>query len=162
MKIRFRAAVHDDLINALAIKYNIADFIDCQPPIPYRDALSEMLNADGLLVMQASNCNEQIPAKIYEYLRAKRPILALTDPLGDTAITLRRAGVVDIARLDSVAEICEVLPAFVDAIRCQSISLPLTHVVEQASREGRTARLVKLLDSALTRQIVDEKFSCEH
>ena len=149
LKIRFRAAVHDDLINALAMKYGIADFIDCQPPISYREALSEMLNADGLLVMQASNCNEQIPAKIYEYLRAKRPIMALTDPRGDTAATLRRAGIVDIARLDSVEEICEALPSFVDAIRRSKVSLPLTHVVEQASREGRTAQLANLLDSAL-------------
>lgn len=149
--IRFRASVHDDLLNALAIKYDIAEFIDCQPPIPYREALAEMLNADGLLVMQASNCNEQIPAKIYEYLRAGRPVLALTDSLGDTAATLRNAGVGDMARLDSTAEICEVLPAFIDAVRQSKVSLPMTPVVEQASRVGRTAQLAKLLDSVLAR-----------
>lgn len=151
LKIRFRASVHDELLNSLASKYGIAEFIDCQPPIPYKEALAEMLTADGLLVMQASNCNEQIPAKIYEYLRANRPIMALTDPLGDTAATLRSAGVVDIARLDSVAEICKALPAFVDAIRRSNIASPLTHVVEQASREGRTGQLVKLLDSVFAR-----------
>ncbi len=147
LKIRFRAAVHDDLLNSLANKYKVAEFIDCQPSITYREALSEMLNADGLLVMQASNCNEQIPAKIYEYLRAKRPILALTDPLGDTAATLRAAGVGDIARLDSIAEICKVLPAFIDDISGSTFSLPLQQVVENASREGRTGQLAELLDS---------------
>ena len=39
-----------------------------------------MLRADGLLILQAANCNEQIPAKLYKYLRARRPIVALTDP----------------------------------------------------------------------------------
>jgi glycosyltransferase involved in cell wall biosynthesis len=159
LKIRFRASVHDDLLNSLANRYDIADFIDCQPPIPYKEALSEMLIADGLLVMQASNCNEQIPAKIYEYLRANRPILALTDPLGDTATTLRNAGATDIARLDSTEDIAAVLPAFIDAIKCSKTNLPLSHVVEQASREGRTAQLTQLLNSALTRQCSHDTLS---
>lgn len=144
-KIRFRASVHDDLLNSLAKKCGIVEFIDCQPPIPYREALREMLNADGLLVMQASNCNEQIPAKIYEYLRAQRPILALTDPQGDTAATLRNAGIDQFARLDSVSEIATALLRFADAIRKGSCIRPTPLVVKQASREERTAQLSRLL-----------------
>ncbi|KAB2927590.1 MAG: glycosyltransferase family 4 protein [Dechloromonas sp.] len=147
--VRFRASVHDDLLKSLAARFDIAEFIDCQPPVPYREALAEMLAADGLLVMQAANCNEQIPAKIYEYLRANRPILSLTDPQGDTATTLRQAGASDIARLDSVEEICRVLPAFIAAIREGRAQLPDRQAVADASREGRTAQLARLLDSVL-------------
>jgi len=50
-----------------------------------------------LLLLQASNCNSQIPAKVYEYLRAGKPILALTDPEGDTATLLRNLGINTIA-----------------------------------------------------------------
>lgn len=147
LKIRFRASVHDDLLNSLAAKYNITEIIDCQPPIAYRDALSEMLNSEGLLVMQAPNCNEQIPAKIYEYLRTNRPVLALTDPAGDTATTLRNAGIKSIALLDSSSEIEKALLEFIDAIKHGRCDQPITQVVEQASREGRTAQLAKLLES---------------
>jgi len=146
--IRFRAPVHDDLLQSLATRYAVTEFIDCQPPVPYRDALAEMLAADGLLVMQAANCNEQIPAKIYEYLRANRPILTLTDPQGDTATTLRAAGATDIARLDSAEDICRILPLFVNAIREGRAVLPSRHAVANASREGRTAELAKLLEAA--------------
>jgi glycosyltransferase involved in cell wall biosynthesis len=149
--IRFRAPVHDDLLQSLATRYAVTEFIDCQPPVPYRDALAEMLAADGLLVMQAANCNEQIPAKIYEYLRANRPILTLTDPQGDTATTLRAAGATDIARLDSAEDICRILPLFVNAIRESRAVLPSPQAVANASREGRTAELAKLFDSALMR-----------
>ena len=149
LKIRFRASVHDDLLNSLAQKFNITEFIDCQAPIPYQEALSEMLSADGLLVMQASNCNEQIPAKIYEYLRAGRPILALTDPNGDTAATLRHAGINAIARLDAVAEIEEALLAFVAAIKRGNPVLPNEGAVRQASREGRAEQLGSFLDASL-------------
>ncbi len=146
--VRFRASVHDELLQSLAARYNVAEFIDCQPPVPYRQALAEMLDADGLLVMQAANCNEQIPAKIYEYLRANRPILTLTDPQGDTATTLRAAGATDIARLDSAADIGRILPAFLAAIREGRAALPHRQAVANASREGRTAQLAGLLDVA--------------
>jgi hypothetical protein len=59
------------------------------PALPYREALRETMDVDGLLVFQAANCNHQIPTKIYEYFRTRRPILALTDPSGDTAAALR-------------------------------------------------------------------------
>ncbi|MDR2187939.1 MAG: glycosyltransferase [Azonexus sp.] len=146
--VRFRASVHDDLLQALAVRYDIADLIDCQPPVPYRQALAEMLAADGLLVMQAANCNEQIPAKIYEYLRANRPILTLTDPAGDTAATLRQAGATDIVRLDSIDDISAALPLFLAAVRAGRAALPDPQAVAQASRQGRTAELARLLDAA--------------
>jgi hypothetical protein len=65
---------------ALATEFGIERFIELLPPIPYRAALEEMLRADALLVLQAANCNEQIPAKLYEYLRSGRPIVAADRP----------------------------------------------------------------------------------
>lgn len=35
----------------------------------------QTMSADALLVLQASNCNAQIPAKAYEYTRTGRLIL---------------------------------------------------------------------------------------
>ena len=146
--IRFRAAVHDNLLLDLATRYDVSEFIETCPPIPYKTALSEMVNSDGLLVMQASSCNEQIPAKIYEYLRAGRPVLALTDPAGDTASVMRRAGMNDIKSLDSASEIEEGLISFLIAIRDSSASLPSAEIVKNASRERRTANLVEFLEFA--------------
>lgn len=150
LRIRFRAAVHDDLLRDLASAHDVQDFIEICPPIPYRDALAEMLTVDALLVMQASNCNAQIPAKIYEYLRAGKPILGLTDPDGDTAGVMAHAGLKDMARLDSVDEIATLLPKLVSEWRSGRIGLPHPIVVQQASRRGRSQAFADLL-----RQIVD-------
>jgi len=147
LRIRFRAAGHDQLLRQLAQTHGVADCIECCPPVAYREALSEMLRADGLLVMQAAGCNEQIPAKIYEYLRAQRPIIALTDPVGDTATTLVGAGVKDIAPLDSATAIAALLARFVDALKRCEIQLPHAEAVRRASRRERTGELVRLLDS---------------
>ena len=103
-----------------------------------------MLRADGLLVMQASNCNEQIPAKMYEYLRARRPILGLTDAAGDTAGVLRSAGVDKIAALDSPDAISElILEVFLNETGQLK---PDDAAVVSASRYGRTELLAKYLN----------------
>ncbi len=147
LRIRFRASVHDDLLRNLAKAHGAQDFIELCPAIPYRDALAEMMRVDALLVMQGSGCNEQIPAKIYEYLRAGKPILGLTDPAGDTAGLLRAAGLHDIARLDSADDIARAFPSLVADLRAGKGTLPRAEVVQKASRRGRCETLVGLLES---------------
>ena len=147
--IRFRASAHDSMLQAIAMQYGVQDFIQLTPAIPYREALAEMQSVDALLVMQASNCNAQIPAKIYEYLRAGRPVIGLTDPDGDTAGVLRDAGLDSVARLDSCAEIQAILPRFLQAVRAGRARLPLAAFVQSASRQGRAGALVQILAGAI-------------
>lgn len=149
--IRFRAPTHDALILDLAKRSGIDAYVECAPSIPYRDALREMMRADGLLVMQAANCNEQIPAKVYEYLRAGRPLLGLTDPKGDTADLLTRAGVRHIAALDDAAAIGSMLTSFLADLDAGTPIAPPADAVAQHSRLSRTGELVALLDALVTR-----------
>lgn len=152
--IRFRASVHDDEIRKLAQLQGVEDFIELCPPIPYRQALAEMMAVDALLVMQSGGCNAQVPAKVYEYLRAGKPILALTDPAGDTAGVLRCAGLDAIAQLHSAPDIAVVLLQFMQNLRTGSSTLPDVKSVQQASRYGRTQALSVLLANATTGQPV--------
>jgi hypothetical protein len=147
LKLRFRAAVHDGLLQRLARQNGIEAFIETCPPIAYKDALQEMLRADALLVMQGKNCNEQIPAKIYEYLRARRPTLCLSDPAGDTVSVLRQAGLHSSARLDCANDIATELSTFLDAVRAGNAELPDPDAVHRASRRERTEALAGVLDS---------------
>jgi hypothetical protein len=150
LRVRFRASVHDDLLRALAKANDALDFVELCPAIPYREALAEMLAVDVLLVMQASNCNAQIPAKIYEYLRAGKPILGLTDPAGDTAGVLRHAGLNYVASLDSVDDIVALLTAFVRDWRQGRAVLPQQLAVQESSRARRSQALARLLDQTFS------------
>jgi glycosyltransferase involved in cell wall biosynthesis len=145
LRVRFRAAVHDDLLQRLASQHGAADLIETLPPVPYREALSEMRRADALLVMQSAGCNAQIPAKVYEYLRARKPALVLTDPAGDTAGVMRDAGLADIARLDDSADIERALEVFVGGVRAGTARLPTPEAVQRASREHKSQELAELL-----------------
>ena len=146
LRVVLRATAHDDYLAGLIAEHGIADIVQLAPHVPYRTALAEMLSADGLLILQATNCNHQVPAKLYEYLRARRPILALTDSEGDTAATLRQAGIDSIAPLDQKDAIIEALPRFLEQIRNGTAPLASAAVIAAHSRRARTEQLARLLD----------------
>ena len=131
-----------DTVRALGVD----DLILPEHGVGYLEALEEMLQADGLLLLQASNCNAQVPAKLYEYLRADRPILALTDPAGDTARTLDRAGAGLIAPLDSEPAIEQALLQFVHDVNQGGWRRPSAETVALYSRESQSRQLAELLD----------------
>ncbi len=147
VKIVLRACGHDDHYRALLTQLGLSDLVSIEPPIPYQDALVEMLQADGLLVFQASNCNHQVPAKVYEYLRAARPILALTDPSGDTASVLQQAGIDTIVPLDVEDRIVVGLEDFLARLRAGSAPVPRPGTLEGFSRRAKTRELAKLFEA---------------
>lgn len=148
LRLRFRAPAHEDLLIALGERFGVGHLIELMPPVGYREALNEMLSADALLILQSSGCNEQIPAKLYEYLRVGRPIVALTDPDGDTARCLTNFGVKTQAPLDDSERIVLLLDALLDLINYQILSVPKLNQVQSASRQGRTSQLAEILDLA--------------
>jgi glycosyltransferase involved in cell wall biosynthesis len=144
--VRLRACGNEAVLQALVDQHGVADVVELAPPIPYRDALLEMARADALLILQASNCNEQVPAKLYEYIRCRRPLVGLTDPEGDTASVLRKAGINDIARLESPEDIAALLQRVLRSPRDSTAALPSAESARRASRQQRTAELAGLLD----------------
>lgn len=144
--VRFRAPVHESKLRELTTRFCVSDFVEIAPSIPYRDALAEMLAADALVVLQAANCNEQIPAKFYEYLRAGRPVLGLADPHGDTGQAMRAAGIPYLAALEDGAAIQGVLTQLLDDLRRDVAALPDASFVRGASRRTRSSDLAKMLD----------------
>ncbi|RQO58692.1 glycosyltransferase [Paucibacter sp. KBW04] len=146
LRLRFRGSAHDQELAQMAQAAGVSGFVELCPALPYEEALAEMLSADALLLLQAANCNTQVPAKLYEYLRAGRPILALTDSAGDTATTLRAAGLQDILPLDSAEAIAAALPTYLRKLAAGGLALADAGVVAAASRSQRTAALAALFE----------------
>ena len=157
LRVLLRAPVHEAFLRALIAEHGLGQVVQVAPPLPYREALAEMLAADGLLLLQAANCNEQVPAKLYEYLRARRPILALTDSAGDTAQALRDAGGANIAPLDDQVAIMAALSAFVQALAGSGLPLPDDATVQAHARSARAARLAALFDQVAAEHEVQRR-----
>jgi len=66
--------------------------VEFLPRVGYERALAEQASAQLLLLLQASpDTADLVPAKLFEYLRAGRPVLAMVGP-GATAELLRQTG----------------------------------------------------------------------
>ena len=148
LRLRFRSPVHAELLSKLATETRTEELVEILPAIPYRDALQEMLRADGLLVMQGANCNEQIPAKVYEYLRARRPILGLADPQGDTGKTMLEAGIAHVAMLEDTQRVEEAMTRFLAEVPAGSGATPMGAGLAAMSRRARAGALAGLLEQA--------------
>lgn len=148
LRVRFRAAVHDSLLRDLASQLGVLDLIELLPAVPYQEALREMLRADGLLVLQGSNCNEQVPAKLYEYLRAGRPVLGLADPAGDTARVMGDAGIAHIAKLEDPDAVTAAVRAYLETTAPASPRRSPDAAVCAMSRRARAQALARVLAEA--------------
>jgi len=129
-------------------RHGVGDIVEVLPPVPYRDALNEMLAADGLLLFQGTPFNSQIPAKIYEYFRTRKPVLGLVDPDGETAQVLRAAGFTLSAQVDRPDEIGAALERFIPGLRDGSAYIASDEVIAQAARTHKAAQLARLFDEA--------------
>lgn len=145
LQVILRATANDHRYRPLLIEAGIADIVKLAPTVDYQLALQEMLRADGLLLFQGSVCNHQIPAKLYEYLRAGRPIFALTDPTGNTADVLRSAKATHIANISDATEIAASLRQFLRTVRDGTTKGTLREIADMHSRRARTQELAALL-----------------
>ena len=112
LRVVLRGSGVDALYNGLVDELGLAGCVVFAPLVDYASALREMLAADGLLLFQGYTSNPAIPAKLYEYFRAGRPVLALVDDAGETARCLRSEGVGTLTPLDDAQRIQEALQRF--------------------------------------------------
>lgn len=149
LRIVLRAPGDIGAISEMVARADVGDIVDVAPPVPYRAALEEMLAADGLMIFQGSTFNTQIPAKIYEYFRARKPILGLVDPDGETARVLGRAGFHDMAQMDSTDAITPVLASFIDKIGRGEATIAGDELIRSSSRQHRASELAAVFDNAI-------------
>ncbi|MFT5720524.1 MAG: glycosyltransferase involved in cell wall biosynthesis [Motiliproteus sp.] len=115
--IWLRATGHDAQIQALIDQYALSEYVRILPALPYHAAIAEMMSVDVLLLLQGSSCSTQIPAKMYEYFRSHRPLLALCAPDSATERELINAGARYIAAIDNSAAIKECLASLLENLK---------------------------------------------
>jgi glycosyltransferase involved in cell wall biosynthesis len=127
--------------------------VEFLPRVSYQESLAELGRASMLLLLQASKDTvDLVPAKLFEYLRAGRPVLALAPP-GATAEVLSDTGggwVVDPTDMDRLGD------AIVTAYRAWTsgdlgrLTAP-SAMLEQYSRERLAGDLAGHFETLLER-----------
>lgn len=127
---------------------SLSEVIQIRPALPYHLILQEMIESDLLLLFQGKSCDTQIPAKLYEYLRIGRPILALTTEGGETGRLLRSLRAGEVVPLDKCEPICFALEKLISQIE-QGAEIPAAkpEIAAQFSRRSQTKNFADLLHS---------------
>jgi glycosyltransferase involved in cell wall biosynthesis len=139
------------LVQELGLEY----VVELIPPVPYAEALGRLAQSDVLLLL-AEGQPAQIPAKLYEYLHVRRPILAFCTgatarvvreaPSGQV-VTSDRPGLIDAAILSYATEqasgtvACTASTDQIDRYRADVLASSLARELESALAERRSPRV---------------------
>ena len=149
LRIELRAAGAEDYYTTVTHKLNIQDIVHFFPALPYQEALQDCANADVLLLLQGASCNYQIPAKAYEYIRLKKPILALTPESSDTALLLKQTGGATIIDLSDEQALYYNLPKFISSVRDGIHPLADYKKVQLYNRDAQAFQLSECFSNVL-------------
>jgi hypothetical protein len=144
-----RASSSEDLYQKQIREWGIEGIVTLEPPLGYNRALAEMLSVSGLLLFQGRDSNPAIPAKLYEYLRARRPIFALVDNQGETAALLRETKVGTFVPLDSTEKIATGLLEFLEKIRSGTAPVASDEEIERHTRRNKASELACLFEEVV-------------
>jgi glycosyltransferase involved in cell wall biosynthesis len=95
MRVRFIGCIEaaarklDDQVRTLGLEKSVST---CSY-MPHAQSLLEMTQSDVLLLLDSPGRRAGVPAKLFEYIGAGRPILALAEADGDVAWVLQESGV---------------------------------------------------------------------
>jgi glycosyltransferase involved in cell wall biosynthesis len=114
--------------------------------VSYSEALTNMKSADILLLLDSPGRRVGIPAKLFEYFGAGRPILALAEPSGDVGWALRRSGVLH--RIALPTDAGQIRQALNELIQDVSLNKNLATRMEskEFTRAHMAAQLAGFLD----------------
>jgi glycosyltransferase involved in cell wall biosynthesis len=115
--------------------------------VSYRETLEEMCRADILLLMDTPGRRIGVPAKLYEYLGAGRPILATGEFRSDLIMILHESGAAfRLASPGDVSEIRQALVELVQGVASGTIQPTTEEKRKQFSREILAQELAKWLN----------------
>ena len=146
LQVVLRGSAHEDLYREMIASRGLTGLVRLEPPVGHAEAVDEMRSAHGLLLFQGRTCNDQIPAKAYEYLYSDRPVLALTDPGGDTGRLLLEQPGVWLAPMEDPEAIGLALERLITALR-QGAHTWRRPAAGAHSRRCRAEELAQILSS---------------
>jgi glycosyltransferase involved in cell wall biosynthesis len=125
----------------------LSHIVKLTEPLPYKKSLEYVRNADILFLISGPG-RGVLNAKVFEYLAAFKPILALTPPEGALADLLGHTAMAVVVDPDSPHAIAAELMKLVEQVRAGQVPDPDREFVQQFSRRSQTRLLAECLGAA--------------
>ena len=121
--------------------YDIEDLITFLPAVSFAEALQEMSRASTNILIQDEVFNRQIPGKIFDYISARRPVLALTPHNSATKTVIDKFNFGFSAY--TVTEIEKMI------IKLMTKDIDCNEDISKFSRQNKTAELAEIFDQLI-------------
>jgi glycosyltransferase involved in cell wall biosynthesis len=133
---------------------NLGADVSVTGQLPYQAAVDEMTRADLLVLFDTPGRKIGVPAKLYEYLGAGRPVLALAEPDGDTAQVLKESGVCHrIAPPKDVPRIAQAMAELVREIAGGVVPAPDPERLRRFTRESIAEELAEVMEQVIAQDV---------
>jgi len=134
-------------IAGLAERHSVERWVRHVPAVPYRESLARQATATALLFLGWQDpAAGWLSAKLFEYLGAGRPVLAVGPPGGEPSRILQECGMPDLS--DDPGQIAARLASWLEEFaRSGTVRLePDKEAIARYTRRAQTGRLARLLD----------------
>lgn len=141
----------DHSVLSLAKELGIDENIEYVGTLKRADALQQIFNSQTLLlpINKADNAPGRIPAKIFEYLRSYRPILAFGPQRSDIGDIIRKEKAGFICDYDDVEEIKNILLQWYNQFKKGELGISNDNNIADYTNEVITGKLATIFDETL-------------
>lgn len=152
LEIKFIGKTDVNVIDDLE-KHGLIPYLVNVPYLPHDEVLDMTMRSRVLLlpVNQTPNMLGIIPGKIFEYMAARRPILCIAPPEGDSAAIIREAQAGCVVAFDDTEGLKSALRGFYNGYR-QGIKGTLTGNIDHFSRKKLAGNIAGILDEMISPQ----------
>ena len=130
-------------------RLNLMDNLSKIEYLSHNEAIAKQQSSQILLLLinQSANANGILTGKFYEYLAAKRPVLAIGPTDGDAALILNETGAGKIVNFSDYQNTKEVILDFYKQYKSGNLNISQTKSIERYSRKSLTGELAELLNT---------------
>ncbi len=145
LQIQLVGVVSEDVIAEIE-KHNLGSALNVLPYLPHKEALKAQRSSQVLLLAEINSEETKgiIPGKLFEYLAARRPILAIGPSGWEAGDLVRDTGAGMVFTYNNEKELKETIWKWFAAYQSKSLVMPVTGI-EKYSRKELTKKLAAQL-----------------
>lgn len=157
IEVRFFGKNVDEIILPLVHRYDIEEFVKIESFIPYKESIKKQMESTALLLLSWNDPKDKgtLTGKVFEYMGAERPILALALKGGEIDNLLTKSGCGVIAnQVDEIkAILVEWLKEFKQCGQITSFYNPDNRVIGQYTRKEQARGLAEVFNKVLASKV---------
>ena len=155
LEIRIVGNIYDSVIDSYAAKYGLKGQIKSYGYLPHKESIQMLFNSDIILLVigKGKGSRNFYTGKIFEYIRADRPVLAIVPEDGVAAQVIREAKTGTVVDPEDIEGVAESLAEYYGQWKQDNMDhMPDWDNIRKYSRKSQTGRLAEIFLEQLQKE----------